>query len=111
MQDLSTLKNRKTLLGNIPHNNIKELQLWDLVHVNLIGPYINSSRQHNPGGAIMQKDYSLTCMTMIDPATGWFDIVEIPSFDLDEVTAGNDECINKSSVRVSQLFNNTWLCR
>ena len=59
----------------------------------------------------MQMDDSLTCMTMIDPATGWFDIVEILTFDLDEVTAGNDEYIDKSSDRVSQLFNNTWLCR
>ena len=59
----------------------------------------------------MQKDDSLTCMTMIDPATGWFDIFEIQKFDLDEVMAGNDEYIEKSSVRISQLFYNTWLCR
>ena len=50
-------------------------------------------------------------MTMIDPTTGWFDIVKILTFDLNEVTAGNDEYIDKSSDRVSQLFNNTWLCR
>ena len=36
---------------------------------------------------------------------------EILAFNLDEVTAGNDEYIDKSSARVSQLFNNTWLCR
>ena len=59
----------------------------------------------------MQNGDSLTCMTMIDPATGWFDIVKIPTFDLDEVRAGNDEYIDKSSDRVSQMFNNTWLCR
>ena len=59
----------------------------------------------------MQKDDSLTCMTMIDPVTGWFEIVKILTFDLDEVTAGNDEYIDKSSDRVSQLFNKTWLCR
>ena len=46
-------------------------------------------------------------MTMIDLATGWFEIVEIPTFDLDEVTAGNDEYIDKSSARVRHLFNNT----
>ena len=59
----------------------------------------------------MKNDDSLTCITMIDPTTGWFDIVEIPTFDLDKVTAGNDEYIDKSSDRVSQLFKNTWLCR
>ena len=50
-------------------------------------------------------------MTMIDLATGWFDIVEIPTFDLEEVELGNSEKIDKSSARVIQLFNNTWICR
>ena len=50
-------------------------------------------------------------MTMTDLATGWLDIVKIPTFDLEEVKIGNDECIDKSSSRVSQLFNNIWLCR
>ena len=50
-------------------------------------------------------------MTMIDPATGWLDIVEIPTYDLDGFTNGNDDYIDKSSARVSQLFNTTWLCR
>ena len=59
----------------------------------------------------MQKDDSLTCMTIIDPVIGWFEVVEIPTFDLDEATAGNDEYIDKSSASVSQMFNNTWLCR
>ena len=50
-------------------------------------------------------------MTMIDPATGWFEIVNIPTFDLKEVALVNDEYIDKSSDRVSQMFNNTWLWR
>ena len=40
-------------------------------------------------------------MTMIDPATGWFEIVKDPTYDLDEVRGGNDEYINKSSSRVN----------
>ena len=48
-------------------------------------------------------------MTVIDPATGWFGIVEIPTYDLDEVTAGNDEYIDKSSDGVIQLFNKNWI--
>ena len=63
------------------------------MHVDLIGPYSKSIRQHNPGGAIIQNDDSLTCMTMVDPVTGWFEVVKILTFDLDEVTAGNDEYI------------------
>ena len=48
---------------------------------------------------------------MIDPATGCFDIVEIPTFDLEEVALGNDEYIDKPYTRVRQMFNNIWLCR
>ena len=50
-------------------------------------------------------------MKIIDPATGWLEMFGIPTFDPDEVTAGNDEYIDKSSAKVSHLFNNTWLCR
>ena len=35
-------------------------------------------------------------MTFVDPATVWFDIAEIP---------------DKTSARISQIFNNTWLSR
>ena len=34
-------------------------------------------------------------MTMIDQATGWFEIIKIPKFDLEKVTIGNDEYIDK----------------
>ena len=33
-------------------------------------------------------------MTIIHPATVWFEIVDLPTFDLYEVTAGNDEYID-----------------
>ena len=50
-------------------------------------------------------------MTTTDLATGWFEILDISTFELDEVMVGNDEYIDKSSARVSQMFNNKWLCR
>ena len=50
-------------------------------------------------------------MPIIDPDTGWFEIVNIPTFELKEVALGNDEYIDKSSARVFQLFENTWLRR
>ena len=104
-------KKRKTLYGHLPPKNIAELKPWDLVHVELIGPHIRSIIQQDPCGTIIWKNDSLTCMTMIDPATGWFEIVEITTFGRDEVTAGNDEYIDKSSTGVSQMFNNTCICR
>ena len=103
-------KRRKTLYGNLPPKNISVLKLWDLVHVDLICPYSKSIRQHQPGGTIIWKNASITCTTMIGPATGWFEIVKIPTLSLKEVTEGNDEYIDKSSAMVSQLFSNTWLC-
>ena len=47
-------------------------------------------------------------MMIIDPTTGWFEIIEIPTYNLDEVTGSNDEYIDKLSARVSQFFNNIW---
>ena len=84
-------KKRKTLYEHLPPKNIAELKPWDLVHVYLIGTYIKSTRQHQPGGTVICKNYRPTCMTMIDPASGWFEIVEITTFNLKEVMAGNDD--------------------
>ena len=81
------------------------------MHVDLIGTYIKSIKQQQPGGAIINNDVSLACMTMINPATGWFEIVLVPTYNLDEVTGGNIDYVDKSSYRVSRFFNNTWLCR
>ena len=66
-----------------------------MVHVDLIVTYSKFIRQHQPGGAIINNNFSITCMPMIEPATGWFEIVEVPMFDLNEVTEGNNEYIDK----------------
>ena len=86
---------------------------WYAMNVDLIGPYSKSIRQQQPSGTVIRNNSIPTCMTMIDPATGWFEIFEIPMFDLEKVTLGlgNDEYIDKSSARFSQLFNNTCVCR
>ena len=36
------LKNRKTLYGHVSPKNIAELKLWESVHADMIGPYINT---------------------------------------------------------------------
>ena len=58
--------------------------------MDLIGPYSKSIRQQQTVRAIIKNNFSLTCMTMIDPAMGWFEIVKVPTYDLDEVSGGND---------------------
>ena len=104
-------KNRNIFYGRLPLNNISELKPWYTVHVDLIGPYRNSTEQQQPGGATINIYFSLTCMTIIDPATGWFEIVKLPMFDIDEVTGGNNGYIEDFSASVIHLFNNTSICR
>ena len=50
-------------------------------------------------------------MTMIYPALGWSETTKVTTFDLDEVTGGNYEYIDRSSAMVSHLFNNKWIYR
>ena len=74
---------------------IAEIKLWYFAHVDLIGPYSKSIRQHYPGEAIIKTNVSLTCTTMINSATSWFEIIDMPMYNIDEVTDDNDEYIDK----------------
>ena len=55
------------------------------------------------------------CLTMIDPATGLFDIIELPNINITYLCDRKGEIveviIDKSSDAVSQLFNKSWLSR
>ena len=103
------LKNRKTLYELPPLNNIESLKPWNLVHINLVGPYTKSKIKHHPGGAITKKYLILDYIAMIDPATGWFKIIKVPWFDINEAARGNIEHVDKLPARVSHLFNKTFL--
>jgi hypothetical protein len=46
---------------------------WKALYVDLIGPYTLTGKD---GSSI-----DFMCLTMIDPATSWFEIVELPSVD------------------------------
>ena len=48
---------------------------------------------------------------MIEPNMSWFEIVEVLTYDLDEVTGSNDDYIDKYSSGVIQMFNKTWISR
>ena len=65
--DCQQFTKRKTLYGHLSPNNISELKPWDLVHVELIGPYSKTIRKQHPGGDIIRMNTSLTWMAMIDP--------------------------------------------
>ena len=68
-------KKINTIYGNLTPKKLEELKSWDLVQVYLIGPYIHSIRQHQPGGAIIRNNDSLTCMYMIDSTTCYINIL------------------------------------
>ena len=74
--------------------------------MDLVGPYTIKAKN----GTILD----FTCLTMIDPATSWFEIVELPNCDVTYVRKGEEVVkviLDKSSASVGRLFNSTWLSR
>ncbi len=47
---------------------------WEAVRVNLIGPYMLRGKDGT--------EIDFMCLAMIDPASSWFDIVELPVVEL-----------------------------
>ena len=108
----SNSSKRKRLFMNVCHTRtFAEQKPWDTVHVELKGQYSKSIRKHQTGGSMIKNKVSLTWMTMINPTTGWFEIVEVTTYDLSEVTGSNAEYIDKLSTWVIQFFNSTRISR
>jgi putative transposase len=82
-------KNKKVRkkYGKIPPKEAEEAIPWNRVNIDLIGPL--SAKTAN-------GTFVLNALTMIDPATGWFEIAEIAERD---------------SETVSKVFDDTWLSR
>ena len=81
-------------IGHLPAKQA-ETNPWDTLCVDLIGPYtIHRKGTHKNGKK--KKDLTLWCVTMIDPATGWFEITEIKT---------------KRADVVSNVVETTWLTR
>ena len=56
------------------------------------------------------------CLTMIDPATSWFEIVELPNKDISYIRDRDKEVIkeviiDESLACIARLFNKSWLSR
>jgi len=80
-------KKTKKKYGHLPPKTA-EVQPWDTLCIDLIGPYTVKE--------IGKKKWTLHCLTMIDPATGWFEIAEIP---------------NKQADQVANVLEQTWFSR
>ena len=73
--------------GHLPEKQA-EANPWERLCVDLVGPY-KMKRQRG-------KDLSLWCVTMIDPATGWFEMKQLP---------------DKEAITVANIVEQTWLTR
>jgi len=74
--------------GHRPEKIVEEIP-WERVCIDLIGPYTFGSPKKS-------DETTLHCLTMIDPATGWFEIAEIPA---------------KRADVIADIFERTWLVR
>ncbi len=74
--------------GHLPPKEA-EATPWDRMCVDLIGPY--TIRRKKP-----HEDLICKCITMIDPATGWFEIHQIP---------------DKRSDTIANIVEQEWLAR
>jgi hypothetical protein len=79
-------KRTRRKYGHLPPKKA-ETSPWDRVNVDLIGPYTVKTPS---------KKYELRAMTMIDPATGWFEMAPIVSPTSDEA---------------QRIFDSYWLAR
>jgi hypothetical protein len=91
---------------------------WKALCVDLIGPYTLKGKD---GSSI-----DFMCLTMIDPTTSWFEIVELPTVaqemtvppmgkgkkvTFDKNTKVAESYFDKSSAQISNLVYETWFSR
>lgn len=74
--------------GKLPEKQAEAVP-WDTLCIDLIGPYTIKRNGHS-------NDLTLWCVTMIDPATGWFEMKDIPT---------------KRADYIANIVETTWLTR
>jgi hypothetical protein len=91
------------------HLRLSIQSLRNVLGVDLIGPYTLKGKDDS------QIDFM--ALTMIDPASSWFEIAELPIVEqLCQQTVNGkelliaDELFDKTSRRIAKLVNKTWLC-
>ncbi len=103
------IKNHTQKNGHLPPKIVISTP-WEALCVDLVGPYTLKGKD---GFSI-----DFMALTMIDPTSSWFEVVELPSIMglLTKKINGKErtieeEIFDKSSDRISQLVNKIWLCR
>ena len=104
-------KNRTRKYGHLPPKIVSSTP-WEALCVDLVGPYTLKGKD---GSSI-----DFMALTMIDPASSWFEIVELPTIyrlitkkenGKERTIKEETETFDKSSDRIARLVNNIWLCR
>ena len=87
--------------GKLP-TKIVTITPWEAVCVNLIGPYM----LHSKDGT----EIDFMCLTMIDPASSWFKIVELPVVELSPTSQSKIKERHMIKLRMHTLTNlQAWL--
>ena len=97
-EDCQVSRKKYRKLGKLPIKQ-PDVEPWKTLCIDLIGPYtFGQPEVKNKAGKITRESTEVTlhCLTMIDPATGWFEIAEVPKASADEV---------------SNVLQRTWLDR
>ena len=74
-------KRKRHRYGHLPPRKVDNVP-WKTVCCNLIGPYTIKGKD---GFAL-----DFMCLTMVDPVTGWFEIVELPNADVTYMRKGKE---------------------
>ena len=96
--------------GHLPPKEVTTTP-WETLCVDLIGPYTLKGKDGT--------EIDFMCVTMIDPASSWFEIIELPVAELDgtpatakksktkskkiDLNKRNKEYFDKTSAQVSRL--------
>ena len=99
-------KKPKHKYGKLP-TKLAVTTLWKTLCVDLIGPHTLKGQD---GSAL-----DFMCLTMIDPATSWFVVVELPVVEKPIDEKGkltiNKEIFDKTSRQIAKSVNKSWFCR
>ena len=108
-------KRRQKKYGKLPPKQVVT-KPWHTLCVDLIGPYTVKGKDGT--------EVDFMCLTMIDPATSWFEVVELPVLERPDEgtpkdnkgkkgkkTDDKDPYFDKSSAMIAKLVYSTWFCR
>jgi hypothetical protein len=105
-------KRRSQKYGKLP-TKLTTITPWEAVCVDLIGPYTLRGKDGT--------EIDFMCLTLIDLASSWFEIVELPVVELAPTsqskikTKPHDKTkeahFDKSSSMISTVVNRTWFSR